>query len=299
MAKFNISRNDISQLVFEAVKRVIKESSGLEVYTMDRWHNDGSIKLTPGQLVDDKVIEELANSVPPTTYSRGIFQPGEAYSMSENWEELYMTFIHKDEGWSYIGLCPEGSTTPGKQRIYESYFDDEEGDIVDVLDCGTLSDILKKHGWSYSDAQDVRGRDGLYYVKYVVRKDSGRASELDVVIDELKKASMYPDGIKYSTGQYEFAPEIKIANIYVAQMESDGEEQDLFEGYETVQWQHFDNDKEEREMFEDAVEAIEMSDGEIDFDEWYPAFQDVIEPDDAEIIWQRALKHCGYSGMLN
>ena len=140
---------------------------------------------------------------------------------------------------------------------------------------------------------------GCYYVKYVVRKDSGRASELKDVIAELKKASIYPDGIRYSTGQYEFAPEIKIVNIYVAKLESDGEEQNLFEGYETVQWQHFDNDKEQREMFEDAVEAIEMSDGVIDFFEWYGAYQDEIEPGDAEIIWNRALEHCGYSGMLN
>ena len=51
-------------------------------------------------------------------------------------------------------------------------------------------------------------------------------------------------------------------------------------------------------MFNDAVEAIEMSDGQIDFDEWYPAFQDYIDYEEAEEIWAEALKHCGYSGML-
>lgn len=72
----------------------------------------------------------------------------------------------------------------------------------------------------------------------------------------------------------------------------------LKEAYETVQWQHFNNGPTDKEMFNDAIEAIEMSDGQIDFDEWYPAFQDYIDYDEAEEIWVRALKHCGYSGML-
>ena len=70
------------------------------------------------------------------------------------------------------------------------------------------------------------------------------------------------------------------------------------EDYNTVQWQHFNNGPTDNEMFNDAVEAIEMSDGKIDFDEWYPAFQDYIDYDEAEEIWVKALKHCGYSGML-
>jgi hypothetical protein len=70
------------------------------------------------------------------------------------------------------------------------------------------------------------------------------------------------------------------------------------EAYGTVQWQHFNNGPTDKEMFNDAIEAIEMSDGQIDFDEWYPAFQDYIDYDEAEEIWVRALKHCGYSGML-
>lgn len=227
MSKIILKDSEIAQLVTEAIKRIIKESIDTNIYTMDNWHRDGSLKLNPGQLVDDEVVMQLRDNVPPTTYSRGIFQPGEAWTMSVNNRELFMTFVRKNEGWLYVGLCPEGSTTPEKEALYESYFDDEEGDIIDVLDCGTLSDILKKHGWSYSDAQDVRGRDGLDYVKYVVRKDSGKAADLEVVVNALKKASVYPDGIKYSVGQYEFAPEIKIANIYVAQMESDGEQLSL------------------------------------------------------------------------
>lgn len=72
----------------------------------------------------------------------------------------------------------------------------------------------------------------------------------------------------------------------------------ILKEYDIVQWQHFNNGPTNKEMFNDAVEAIEMSDGQIDFDEWYPAFQDYIDYDEAEEIWVKALKHCGYSGML-
>lgn len=61
-----------------------------------------------------------------------------------------------------------------------------------------------------------------------------------------------------------------------------------------VQWNHFENGPTNTEMFNDAVEAIEMSDGMIDFVEWYPAFQDYIEPDEAEVIFNKALEQCGY-----
>ena len=72
----------------------------------------------------------------------------------------------------------------------------------------------------------------------------------------------------------------------------------ILKEYDTVQWQHFNNGPTNNKMFNDAVEAIEMSDGQIDFDECYPAFQDYIDYDEAEEIWVKALKHCGYSGML-
>ena len=45
----------------------------------------------------------------------------------------------------------------------------------------------------------------------------------------------------------------------------------LSEGYETIQWRHFDNNREDEEMINDAIEALEMSDGAIDFYEWYGA----------------------------
>ena len=64
----------------------------------------------------------------------------------------------------------------------------------------------------------------------------------------------------------------------------------ISEGYETVQWRHFDNDREDEEMVNDAIEALEMSDGAIDFYEWYGAYQDEVEPDYAKMLWKKAVK---------
>lgn len=81
------------------------------MYTMQDWENDKDLKIIPGQLVSDEVIIELKNCVPPATLGR-IFQPGEAYSMNDKYEDLYMTFRRENEGWLYIGLCTLGSDKP-------------------------------------------------------------------------------------------------------------------------------------------------------------------------------------------
>lgn len=92
---------------------------------------------------------------------------------------------------------------------------------------------------------------------------------------------------------------IKVTESELRNMIKESVQNILKEAYGTVQWQHFNNGPTNKEMFNDAVEAIEMSDGQIDFDEWYPAFQDYIDYEEAEEIWAEALKHCGYSGMLH
>lgn len=47
---------------------------------------------------------------------------------------------------------------------------------------------------------------------------------------------------------------------------------------------------EDNEYYQDALEALEMSDCGITFDEWYPAFQDELEPEEAKEIFKTALK---------
>ena len=63
------------------------------IYTKDNWNRDGYLKIKVGQYVADDVIEELRDSVPPATYKSSCFQPGEAYTLSIDYEDLYMTFI--------------------------------------------------------------------------------------------------------------------------------------------------------------------------------------------------------------
>ena len=46
--------------------------------------------------------------------------------------------------------------------------------------------------------------------------------------------------------------------------------------------------------FNDALEALEMSDGMIDFDEWYPAFQDELDEQKAWDIFYEAQR--AYNG---
>ena len=67
---------------------------------------------------------------------------------------------------------------------------------------------------------------------------------------------------------------IKVTEPELRNMIKESVQNILKETYGTVQWQHFNNGPTNKEMFNDAVEAIEMSDGQIDFDEWNPAFQD-------------------------
>ena len=82
----------------------------MKTYTREDWHNDGVLNVQIGQIVDDDIIEQLADCVPPRYYSRGLFQPGEPAS-HEVWEEdprfviaLYDTYERAEEGWRYLGM---------------------------------------------------------------------------------------------------------------------------------------------------------------------------------------------------
>ena len=88
------------------------------IYTKENWAQDGTLKVKVGQYVADDVIEELRDSVPPATYKSSCFQPGEAYTHSVDYVELYMTFVIDNGMWKYIGLCPKGSIHPQPTMDY-------------------------------------------------------------------------------------------------------------------------------------------------------------------------------------
>lgn len=111
------------------------------IYTKDNWNKDGYLKVKVGQYVVDDVIEELRDSVPPATYKSSCFQPGEAYTLSIDYENLYMTFIIDNGMWKYIGLCPKGSIHPQPEIDYSSLNESRQG-----LKSMKLFNIIKQHG---------------------------------------------------------------------------------------------------------------------------------------------------------
>ncbi len=108
--------------------------------------------------------------------------------------------------------------------------------------------------------------------------------------DRNKMLGDNPDILDYQTepeeGWYEYFNNQRKAKHYATQNHNTNDDVDNY--------QNVDNNSLNDEMFNDAVEAIEMSDGMIDFNEWYPAFQDYVEPDEAEEVFNRALRKCGY-----
>lgn len=111
------------------------------IYTKENWAQDGTLKIKVGQYVSDDVIEELLNSVPPATYKASCFQPGEAYTLSVDYINLYMTFIRDNGMWKYIGLCPRGSNQPQPEIDYSSLNESKQG-----LKSMKLFNIVKQHG---------------------------------------------------------------------------------------------------------------------------------------------------------
>lgn len=61
----------------------------------------------------------------------------------------------------------------------------------------------------------------------------------------------------------------------------------------------FESVDKQSEYYQDALEAIEMTDGIIDFYEWYPAFHDVLDPEEAEQIFDAALNDYTNGNMMN
>ena len=111
------------------------------IYTKENWAQDGTLKVKVGQYVADDVVEELRDSVPPTTYKASCFQPGEAYTHSADYVELYMTFVIDNGMWKYIGLCPKGSNQPQPEMDYSTLNESRQG-----LKSMKLFNIIKQHG---------------------------------------------------------------------------------------------------------------------------------------------------------
>lgn len=87
------------------------------IYTMEDWAKDGTLSPAVGQYVENDVVWDLIESLPPAYWSHGLFQPGEAYTHErETGKALYQTFeqVNTDGVWQYMGLCRKGEKEPRK-----------------------------------------------------------------------------------------------------------------------------------------------------------------------------------------
>lgn len=75
---------------------------------------------TAGDTVDEQIVNDFRDCVPPASMSRGYLQVGEAYDhmVDENgrWRPTFMTFAFKDGVWVYCGCCFRGETVH-RQRV--------------------------------------------------------------------------------------------------------------------------------------------------------------------------------------
>lgn len=84
-----------------------------KVYTMEDWQRDRELSPAIGQYVDNDVVWELIECLPPAYWRFGIFQVGEPYSHDkETCAPLYATFVqvNTDGLWEYKGHCLKGQT---------------------------------------------------------------------------------------------------------------------------------------------------------------------------------------------
>ena len=110
------------------------------IYTMNNWQKDGTLRMNVGQYVSDDIIIQLRDSVPPATYKASCFQPGEAYALSIDYEDLYLTFVRDNGMWKYIGLCPKGTNQP-QPKLEFGLNESKQG-----LQSMKLFNIIKQHG---------------------------------------------------------------------------------------------------------------------------------------------------------
>ena len=82
---------------------------------MADWYRARSFEkaATPGDAVEDAIVEEFINCLPPRTYRKSLVQCGEPYSFAKDPRDgttkaTYCTFHREDGIWYYCGNCFAG-----------------------------------------------------------------------------------------------------------------------------------------------------------------------------------------------
>lgn len=89
------------------------------------WEAAGSFEKAarPGDAVEERIVDEFLNCLPPVRQERGFIQCGEPYSHeydpeTGHWKATFATFQKQGDTWHYCGNCFAGkSTEPKKAQI--------------------------------------------------------------------------------------------------------------------------------------------------------------------------------------
>ena len=160
------------------------------IYTQEDWSRDGLLRVQPGQYIDDEVFYQLRDVVPPTTLRYGIFQPGEADSMSQDFQDLFMTFVREGDMWKYIGLCPKGTTNVTPKYNFEKV-SINENDIKNMVQESVkriLKEVYNTVQWQNFDNKDL---DNKYYNGFVIvdgtRAVLGQYDNYDEAVEDARE----------------------------------------------------------------------------------------------------------------
>ena len=91
----------------------MKEWNGRKLISMEDWTGNFSDIASPGDLVDEEIVDEMINCIPPACMKSSCTQCGEPYSHKEDengkWRATYATFKEVTKGiYEYCGHCFRG-----------------------------------------------------------------------------------------------------------------------------------------------------------------------------------------------
>lgn len=78
---------------------------------------DFSKAARPGDYVEERIVDDMRDVLPPAKMERGFLQVGEPYSHefdpeTGHWRGTFPTFVKEGQNWKYCGNCFIGKTTP-------------------------------------------------------------------------------------------------------------------------------------------------------------------------------------------
>lgn len=95
------------------------EESERRIVTYADWEAAGDFTKAarPGDYVEERIVDDMRDVLPPAKMERGFLQVGEPYSHefdpeTGHWRGTFPTFVKEGQNWKYCGNCFIGKTTP-------------------------------------------------------------------------------------------------------------------------------------------------------------------------------------------